>query len=971
VSIRKLIWLVAAVGPVAVACAQGQTDHYLGADAILKQLPDSGQDQLRRFSSIRKGSPIPDPLEDARKAYIKEAASLEPKVSAKRWLGLVHDYFVQAARQSQSPGSHTTSVSFGGVIAALPPPEQWAALNDQIKADCGHNPDAKQSLLLLLGDALTGNLETQWSDTKALQSAMDAHRYAQTIFNTKMPARPWRIQEVLERRIGDADRTEEYFLSLVHRSPAGGAIGIPDLVPLMGAERATAFIRRLVDNSPFSLVFDGKSVQIAADVELKDIKQIRIPQWSLACSLDQFRLYEALRARFPTWKETYSNALMWQDYNITREPFAEATSFYLTHLLLSGQGSDCLKILQKDTGIDVRPPEPLARIFLENPILKAFGETLFTEAEKEPNGAKALHLLELSRSFGSSHPRGPLLEKILSHQPDTTTRAQALDMLFTTYCYHGEFDHALKIAEAIPQYLKPNDYNTFDLVRKLIELATVLHRPDILDVALKVYAPSDLGSENGLPLNLIDALIASGKGPEAERFALRMLTLEKSPADIFTSMGSRQGLAGLVHIYTAAGRFKDAMTLINKAPALHGQDASTFAAGFGFDTSLTPLAYDLYRCLKATGYQGNLDQLLLSILVYHPRFDPGYQALLEQKGEAAFSVLERLRKNDPTSAKALQWEAQFLLNQGRISQAEAKINDAIEKEPYDLLLESGSRAGPYRLRAQIYEEEGKAGQADADRRVADAIVLAEDGAEALDCNARSQAKDKFQEALKKNPKDFYARIYLGATLTDIPEARNYTRSGLELLPPMVGNGGFPVGADQLIYVQPLPLAEDAFRAYVRDHPNDPKGHLVLAKTLESEKQLDEAKAEYLLAEQGEPPLLDAVNAIADRLPSTVPISNAERNWAYLTILRSTRQWSGGGYEVNVTDYASLYRVLAASPHNNIEIPSPVYSMGTVTERPLFPSKEEAGLEEFASDTLMAAIARYMNLFVTGNGFGDE
>ncbi len=244
-------------------------------------------------------------------AFRDKATALPPQEAARGWLALLDRYSVtiKAANAAASDGNQTEGLaplSFQEVLAALPPPTAWNALTAEIQA---RQPmAAKRTIrdlsLLLLSHILQNDPAAQWKDLDALQTLFpkvkedERAELAQTIMGlseslTKQSGDPVRIVQGIElhlaiQQVGDQN------------GPSRENMRLPDLVTLLGPQKAESLLRRVLVTSREMVEIPVGDVtrRLAQKLALELAAKVKVPQWKLAESLYANELYEALEKRF-------------------------------------------------------------------------------------------------------------------------------------------------------------------------------------------------------------------------------------------------------------------------------------------------------------------------------------------------------------------------------------------------------------------------------------------------------------------------------------------------------------------------------------------------------------------------------------------------------------------------------------------------------------------------------------------------
>ena len=191
------------------------------------------------------------------------------------------------------------------LVEALPPPSSWAELAKAIEArPAGEGAQVLQTLgLRLLAHTLLGDAAKRRDDIAALEALAAKAKTQQAYFYNSLfeelsssimatMDNPDAVLQVLDRKLAAQQSGEGYRYQ--------SSLQIPDLVPLVGPEKAEAFLRRALVKSTAQLNIETGTAtdKLAQKLALELVKELKTPQWSLVNSLDSVDLYEAMEKRF-------------------------------------------------------------------------------------------------------------------------------------------------------------------------------------------------------------------------------------------------------------------------------------------------------------------------------------------------------------------------------------------------------------------------------------------------------------------------------------------------------------------------------------------------------------------------------------------------------------------------------------------------------------------------------------------------
>ena len=265
--------------------------NYEGADAVLRQASESSNQPK---SKEEKPSPAAQLRADL-KAFKQQSASLAPTEAAKQWLALT-DRLLQLNETPANYGQQggmANPIQPDELVEALPPPASWAELAKAIEArPAGEGAQVLQGLgLRLLAHTLLGDTAKRREDIAALEALAAKAKTRQAYFYNSLfeelssslmatMDNPDAVLQALDRRLAAQQSGEGYRYQ--------SSLQIPDLVPLVGPEKAEVFLRRALVKSKAQLNIDASTAtdKLAQKLALELISELKTPQWSLVNSLE-------------------------------------------------------------------------------------------------------------------------------------------------------------------------------------------------------------------------------------------------------------------------------------------------------------------------------------------------------------------------------------------------------------------------------------------------------------------------------------------------------------------------------------------------------------------------------------------------------------------------------------------------------------------------------------------------------------
>jgi hypothetical protein len=220
--------------------------------------------------------------------------NLPPQEAARAWLALV-DRFAALKNTPDAEGSRRP-VGFSDVIAALPPPSAWEALATQVQARytrAGANKTVLDTSLLLLVHLPQGDAAAQWKDIAALEALVP-----KTGDNAAQLAYPLLslMQSMADRSADPARIIRSVDLQLAMyqneggygRSGPGNQFTMPDLVTLIGPQKAEMLIRKtlLTPGVEITVPVGNETRNLARRLALEMVAKLKTPQWTLTHSVE-------------------------------------------------------------------------------------------------------------------------------------------------------------------------------------------------------------------------------------------------------------------------------------------------------------------------------------------------------------------------------------------------------------------------------------------------------------------------------------------------------------------------------------------------------------------------------------------------------------------------------------------------------------------------------------------------------------
>jgi len=277
-------------------------EEYVGAEAVIEDLQASLLEKKNETST--QGKPL-DALTASIEGFVERVAGLSPQEVAQQWLGLVDLLAEQPVEQNDGYTQTEKPRGLSNLVTALPPPEFWPALRQAIDArQVGEDRQALRELALkMLGHTLVGDFAAQQADLEAIEHVLNSQDDSSDRWGASYFA-----QELASAFVAIAPDAELAILLLQSRLDqlattanvdGTGTFEIPDLVTLVGPQRAGKMLRQvLFKNASIDISVGEATRNLARKLSLELVEELVVPQWGLCQSIETLDLFEALQARF-------------------------------------------------------------------------------------------------------------------------------------------------------------------------------------------------------------------------------------------------------------------------------------------------------------------------------------------------------------------------------------------------------------------------------------------------------------------------------------------------------------------------------------------------------------------------------------------------------------------------------------------------------------------------------------------------
>ncbi len=954
-----LLWFVSSsVAPAA---------DYEGAAAILRKVEEQTAKVPAEGKEANENSKLRQDLTEFR----KKASALPPADSARGWLELVDrrgKISLRSLRQSE-PGS--MPVTSQEVLDALPPPAAW----DELKKAIAARPAAKGSAevreigLRLLAATLTGNGEARKGEIAALQAKAEKADAQSVYFFRNV------LEQLSEAMLAALDDPEAVLKSLEWRLVVDpergmGNLRIPNLVSLVGMEKAEAFLRRALQQENLSLEFEGQNEtsRLGQKLALEMMAQLKKPQWSLVNSLDTVELYEAMDKRFGQEKEKPAASVLpgLPDLSSLQDPGrdyqkVQAQTYYLLGLIGKQRSKDAVAVAKRMGKQDeVYVPQDALKAMERAGYTVALDEFFFELLSDDPTLPFWNDYVQLAAKAGQTE-RMLKLARSAAARDDLSKNKKAV--------IHQTLFRALLAAEQVEEgvqemqrLMKLEDKSsrarrqetTGQLGIMLAQIGRLLQHPEWTEEGVRAAQTwlqeaeeensYDWGSES-VATSLAQLLFDMKRGAQAEAALLGALSKavrnDRSRENYapWNKGGTKhQLLAALALLYHQAGRPADVLALLDQAPYWGAKDlAELNQAGSGREWmpsvyqlhgsgSGLPLSYIASSALLATDRKEEALRIAEALLDAQPGSDRAYELRLLLGGDSIMARLDELFARDQFEERPLIWKAELLRRQNKLEEAEKVVRQAISIDPSDGEQGPGDRMRAYAVLADVREARGDKKEADFFREVVKAIRLSEEADKYYTAGLLKRAIPMYEDSLKHFADAYCIQSRLAVQLAELgrhAEAEAHYRRAYELMPYSFGRvESHCFGCERAFEGQRAQgMAEKVFTELAAKTPGKPQVHYLLGYLREEQERHSEALPHFQTAVRLDPDYLNAWQKI-ETISQNVHLPSKEHDRVVFNILRldPLRRHAQAGLE-KVGDLAGLWNAIEAG-QKRLPVPAP-------------------------------------------------
>jgi tetratricopeptide (TPR) repeat protein len=884
IDVKNLIVIVALF----VSRSACLSEEYRGAATVLKAVAGSSGKPLAGTENLD----TPVKLKHDLRAFRESASGMAADQAAKEWLKFIDRFLnLRVDRdavswiQIEASDPDSNSITFQHIIAALPPPSTWKSLIHELEQRTPEKKLVAPTLVLrVMAHWLGGNIAASRNDIASLEKQPSPQGLSQ----------PYAISELQWGLIQNSDNGDEVLAFLNQRLQSDAKaeyalrLQVPDLVTLVGEQRATDFLRNALRNGKGEIYVErGEATKkLARKLALEMAGELKAPQWALADSLDATALYEAMAKRFPSSERD-------------RYERHTAQSYYLLGLIAAHRSADAAAFAMTLTDMKQSLSEEALSALEHAGHIRDLTQFFHDVLEKNPNLPFWNDYVTLAAKAFENEKMVTLAESAAARQDlDAKQRRVVLSHLHRAYLAADKIERGIEILRqelatkseptfeySVPDWPRP-EYD--DPGIRLILVGEVLNRNELIDEGVRAVRQASAGVGNeplerqrrAERLNRLAAeLIGLNRGRQAEDVLTEALSVAPDPAKAqYSGPPQPESLSLLLALYHGAKRPEDVLTLLTQAPHWNATDlVHLLSQTVTINRSTDYVALFVADALLQSGHSAEANKIVDALLNRHAGYDPAYEYLIKLKADGTLARLDQLFALDQFEERPLIWKAKLLAASGKLEEAEKCARKAISIDPSDGEEGPGRRMMAYAVLADIREKQGDAKEAETFRNAVTAIRHSEDADGFYDAGLISRAVRMYEEALTHFADAYCIQSRLALRLVEVGDlagAEEHYRRAYELMPDSFGRvESHCFGCERAFDGERAQsIAEKVFTELVAKRPDKPQVHYLLGYLLNVENRYSDALPEFREAVKLDPDYLNAWKELSDvgekmRLPA--------------------------------------------------------------------------------------------------------
>ena len=871
---------------------------YLGAEAVLKKVSDKPSASVTNQSSSTIAQ-----LKSDIASFEKQGALSKPEEAAQQWLKLLDRQFDLSMTDFEASYRNPRDrFNPNEIWLALPPPAAWDALRQAIDARPPQKgPKAsRESALKLIVHTLVADRTAQTADmgqllTLAVKSDDDEMNLVSVVNE---------LSQSFSERSNDPDAIMKSLERRLTANEYGPDFSVPNLVPLVGEQRASAFFRRVFTNSTFELsISQGEETRkLARGLALEMVADLKAPQWQLACSLDGGTLFEALEKRFAPSEPTTNSEPDASDLdalaalsrkNRSTDPhgsyYMQARVYYLLNLISKGKTQEAMALAQKiGGGNSYYVPEDAFSDMQRAGYAKPLNDFLHEILSQHPELSFWEYYIPLAVQLGESDKMLDLARKSAARDDLTETQRDSIrQYLYSALLAADRVDEGVTEIRQILAEPSPKGRNRYDRRSKasmaltLAKIGRLTGNTNWLEEGIRLARQeiskngdtADFYNESTVVTQLSGFLVDIGRGPEAEDLLsedllVKRAQLAQSGYKYAPSAYLQSTMAALVFVYYRAGRYADVVTLLDQSPDWGAKDLAE-----SHDTYLDPmhqhedsladsLRYNVAASLLNLGRADEAKKIANAILDENGGYATAYELLVKIGGSDVLPKLDELFSRDQFEERPLIWKAVVLQQNGKLEEAEAAARKAISIDPSDGEQGPGRRMRAYSVLSEIRKARGDEKEAETFRGVVEAIRESEKADGYYQAGLLTRAIAMYEDSLSKFDGAYCIQSRLALRLSEAgkhEEAAEHFRRAYELMPDSFGRVESHCFGCEAAFSghEAQSIADKVFTSLAKSDPRKPQVHYLLGYLREEQGNYAEALTHFRDAVKLDPDYLNA------------------------------------------------------------------------------------------------------------------
>ncbi|MFO1451014.1 MAG: tetratricopeptide repeat protein [Opitutaceae bacterium] len=749
---------------------------------------------------------------------------------------------------------------------------------------------------------------------------------------------------------------------------------VPDLVTLVGAEKAEALLRsalRLGVALMFAETTEVATRRLTRKVVIEEMPHLKAASWGVVDPENPAELFRLFKKKYP-------------DSSDSDFAYGQAVDAYLVWLVVEGNVQEAVELAKESVGEKVQHSlyRPLSLLEEKHPehlwmfLIQLLSSSPHLDEWRRLNELAAkLDRQEELKTFISSLSRNGTLQglgrfRVLQLQAEVDLSLDEVSS--ATEKYHALLT-GLELAKDDLRERRAIACRLLELHRIRADAAgfeaVVRLFTDRLVADWKAKSTIEVISEAA---EFADRLYELGASDEAARIDDTLATWIEDhdrheaasnpgrPSDYRETRHIAERL--VVRRFCTAvkqGRWKDASHLIEANSSWAGADLSDVLN----ETSGEKLASISIAFVQTSLQQGDrarARRILEAALVEAPGEDALYAAYLNLMGADARSLLEKLATADRYQERPLIWQARLQLDAGATDAAIATLERAIKIDPSDGETKGGNRMRVYAFMAEAMKAKNDATKAEFFTGVVKAIRHAELADRWFDLGNFTRAVALYREALALFQDAYCIQSRIAVRLAKenrMEEAIAHYRRAFELMPDSFGRVESHCFGCEHIFAgdQPQAIADEVFERLLQQDATKPQLYYLRGYLREEQERHAEAAALYRQAVTLDPLYLNAWRKLAV-LAGKLNFAPQERDDLILKQLELDPGGRTGLPDLSsVADLPRLFHAIAAAKQAMVDLPSteklwplPASAALRAKSRPSYFHYKQTGLRDFAT-----------------------